>query len=757
MATTRRRRRHLKTLAILAGVLLPVGLAVAAWAVVPAWELAGKFSSRASSAPSRLYARPLAVGVDTPVSLPRLRTELEAGGYRKAEASPARPGTWVEGDGRFEIGLRGWAAAGGWRPPQRVVVEHHGGRIEGLSVDDRPVAGATLEPVQLAAWYGDHQRERRFVPLERMPEHLVLAVLAAEDAGFFGHAGVSPTSILRAIVANVRDGGASQGGSTLTQQLVKNVFLTHERTLTRKVREAILAVILDLRFDKREILEAYLNEIYLGQSGSVSLTGVGAASWVYFGKDVADLDLSEAATLAGIIPSPGPWAPTRNLDQATSRRNLVLGRLAELAWFDPASIQAAREAPLVVAEQALAARRAPWFATLAEREARDRFGIDSLADRGYVLLSTLDWADQLAAQEAVRTTLADIERRIEKPKAGAPPLEAALVSVDPTTGGVLAWVGGRDFSRSQFDRAGLAKRQVGSAFKPIVVAAAFDAGLAQPSTILRDEPLTVKVGSTTWSPRNSDGEWRGPVSVRDTLELSLNVPTARLAIQVGIAHVAALARQMGIRSTFDEVPAMALGAIELAPVELATVYATLAAGGRRPAVHGLESILAPDGNALPGVVAGGAKQVMAPETAFLVTSCLQGVLDRGTAARARRLGITARLAGKTGTTNDRRDVWFAGYAPNRATTVWVGYDDNRTTRLTGATGALPMWAAFTKAVEPPGGWSLFPQPPKITTATIDPTTGELASDRCEFRQAEVFRDDLAPSVECREHARRRWF
>ncbi len=732
--------------------LLGVG---AIWTIAPFWELASRLGQRTSTAPSRLFARPLALGVERPLELARLRTELEALAYRQVEGDAALPsGTWREQAGMIEVSQRGWATTSGYRPPQGLVIRHQKGQITGLEIDGRPTPGASLEPVQLAAWYGPHQRERRFVPLERMPEHLVLAVLAAEDAGFFEHAGVSPTGILRALLANARGREMRQGGSTLTQQLVKNVFLTHERTVGRKVREALLAVILDLRYDKRDILEAYLNEIYLGQSGSVSLIGVGAASWVYFGKEVAALDLGEAATLAGIIPSPGPWAPTRALETATARRNLVLDRLAELAWLDEATITAARTQPLVAAEQPLAARRAPWFAALAEREARERYGVEALADTGFTVLSTLDWGDQLAAQTAVREGLAELERRLQKPKADEGPLQSALVSLDPATGGILAWVGGRDFNRSQFDRAGLARRQIGSAFKPIVVAAAFEAGLAQPATILDDAPFTHGSGRTSWSPRNSDGTFRGPVTVRETLEHSLNVPTARLALDAGIPAVAALARQMGIRSPLEEVPALALGTAEITPLELASVYATLAAGGRRPAIHGIAAILGADGTPLPGSVAGGAKQVMAAETAFLVTSCLQGVLDRGTGASARRLGVEGRLAGKTGTTNDRRDAWFAGYSPTRATAVWVGYDDNRTMRATGTTGALPIWSRFVKAVKPAGGWPLFPQPPKISSPMIDPTTGELASSRCPERRPELFRSDLAPRRICSRHSGR---
>lgn len=753
----RRRRRRLlrRLLAVLGGAVL-LAVVVAIWAIAPFWELAGRLEASGSSAPSRLFARPLPLSVDTPFDASRLRLELDALAYRAVEEPGAlAPGSWTEGGGITQIALRGWTAPGGFRGPQTLALHHRKGRLTAIEIDGRAAPAATLEPVQLAAWYGDDQRERRFVPLERMPEDLVLAVLAAEDAGFFDHAGVSPTGIVRALLANLRGGALQQGGSTLTQQLVKNVYLTHERTVTRKVREALLAVILDLRYDKSAILEAYLNEIYLGQSGPVSLIGVGAAAWVYFGKDVSELSLGESATLAGIIPSPGSWAPTRHPESARARRDLVLGRLAELGWLDQEAITAARSAPLAVSEQPLAARRAPWFAALAEREARERFGIERLADAGYLVMSTLDWGDQVAAQRAVRDGLADVERRIEKPKAGSPPLEAALVSLDPASGGVLAWVGGRDWARSQFDRAGLARRQVGSAFKPIVFAAAFEAGIAQPATLLRDEPFTLRVGSARWSPRNSDGQFRGSVSARTVLERSLNVPTARLSVEVGIPAVAALARQMGIRSALVEVPALALGAAEIAPLELAAVYATLAAGGRRPPAHAITAVLTSDGQALPGTVPGGAKQVMAPETAFLVSSCLQGVLDGGTAARVRRLGVEGRLAGKTGTTNDRRDVWFAGYAPSRASVVWVGYDDNRTTRLTGSTGALPIWAAFTKQVEPAGGWSLFPQPPRIATATIDPATGGLATENCPTRQAEVYREDLVPRVECPLHPRRR--
>jgi membrane peptidoglycan carboxypeptidase len=332
------------------------------------------------------------------------------------------------------------------------------------------------------------------------------------------------------------------------------------------------------------------------------------------------------------------------------------------------------------------------------------------------------------------------------------PLEGALLSVDPRDGAILAYVGGRSYSRSQFDRVRRARRQAGSAFKPVVYAAAFEEAVVTPATLVRDSPITVKAKGLVWKPQNYDRGFRGMVTVRTALEQSLNVPTVRLALQVGLSRVIDLAEDMGFTAKFATVPALALGAFEATPYEMAQVYATFANEGARPELHGLAAIRDRFGEAILGDDLPAPRRVMPPEASYLVTSILQGAMDHGTASPARGHGVRDRLAGKTGTTNDRRDNWFAGYSPDRVTVVWVGYDDNARTRLSGARAALPIWSRFTAAVRPIGGYLPFTPPRGIVTLTVDPTTGQIATEACPHRVSEVFPEWQAPTEPCRLHS-----
>ncbi len=565
------------------------------------------------------------------------------------------------------------------------------------------------DPPLIASYYGPDLRERRPVALDELPEEVTLAILAAEDAYFLEHSGFSLVGTLRAAWVNLRARKVRQGGSTLTQQLVKNLYLTQRRTLMRKLQEVVLAVFLEQRYPKHEILQTYLNEIYWGRSGSVDLMGIGAAAWAYFGKHPSRLDLAESALLAGIIRSPASLSPLVDPVAARERRNFVLGRLAQLEWLARDRLETASRRP-VPTRQPLVARRAPYFAAAAEAEARRRFGIDELADAGYVRQSTLSLSDQTHAEQAVRQEIATLEEKWRQDREAGAPLEAALISVDPATGGIRAYVGGRNFARSQFDRVALARRQAGSAFKPIVYATAFADGKANPTTLLNDAPFSKWSGGREWKPRNSDGKYRGLISARAALEQSLNVPTARLALDVGLERIVDTARRMGITGRLDPYPALALGAMEVSPLEMASVYATLAAGGLRPELHGLTSVADRFGAEVAGRPLASPERVLSEDVAWMVNEVLQGVLDRGTAKSVRRQGFEDPVAGKTGTTNNRRDSWFAGYSPERMSLVWVGYDDNSKTLLSGARAALPIWLSFTTSVRPVAGYAGFDRP-----------------------------------------------
>jgi penicillin-binding protein 1B len=717
------------------------------------WKLSRQFPGAPYRQPSRLYAAATRLAPGTAVSPAELVEELEAADYTEVKWPAAvPPGTFRRAEDRILVNLRRFRTSEGWDGNAPAEVRFDGGRVTRLLVAGRPASSVTLEPPLLASYYGPEVEERRPVVLDDLPEPVMRAVLAAEDDSFFLHPGVSPTGIARALWVNLRGGETQQGGSTITQQLVKNVYLSSERTLARKAKEAVISVLVEARYGKRAILEAYLNEIYWGRSGPANLIGFGAAARAYFGKDAAALTLEEAATLAGMIQAPNDYSPVENPAEALARRNWVLQRMGELGWVSPERVRQAVAAPLATSPQRVVPRRlASYFADAMIAEAEERFEIDELDAGGYLLFSTLRWRDQKEAEAAVAKGLTTLGKGWEKGRKGEGPLQAALVSVDPRDGSVLAWVGGRDYGKSQFDRVAQAHRQVGSAFKPVIFAAAFEEAVASPATLLKDSPITVKVGNKSWRPQNYDRGYRGWVTARTALEQSLNIPAVRLSLQVGLHNLADLAADLGISGRFEPVPATALGSLEATPREMAAVYSTFASGGLRPPVHGLGAVLEPDGEPILDDGLPSPRRVLPPHAAYMVTSVLQGALDRGTAAGARGQGVKGRLAGKTGTTNDRRDNWFAGYSPDRVTVVWVGYDDNSRTRLSGARAALPIWSRFTAAVRPPGGYSDFVPPPGIVRATIDPVTGQLATPYCPNQLEDVFPEWQVPGEACRRH------
>ncbi len=768
-----------RRLLLVLGALAVVFLAGAALVIKPFWRLTSQFDDITYRQPSRLYARPPRLATGDRLDVDRVVSELRSEGYREGSGLPLPPGRYLRGKGELIVHLRRFPALGesdGGLVEARFTGERgntdekdgkdeqekkkntdkeestveRSGRISALLLNGQKAASVLLEPALLASYYGDDFKERRPVAMSDVPQDLVNAVLAAEDDSFFRHSGISVSGIARAAWVDVRGHGIRQGGSTLTQQLVKNLYLTQERTVTRKLQEILLTMLLEVRYGKKQILEAYLNEIYLGASSGVNVMGVGAAAHAYFGKDVNQLDLGEAALLAGMISAPGVFSPAEHPARAKERRDWVLGRMAKLELADPAQVERAIAAPIVLAAEPIVRRRTPHFADTVAQEAERRYGITDLADGGYTLLSTLDLHDQLLAQKSVDSGLATLEKSWQKGHKGEP-LEAALVSVDPRTGGILAYVGGRNYGRSQFDRAGQAHRQPGSAFKPIVYAAAFEGHQAMPASFIEDAPLTVQAGGRTWSPKNDDGSFHGWVSVRTALEHSYNPASARLALDVGLPKIVTLAHRMGIETQLEPYPSTALGATAVTPLELLDVYATLARGGVRPYLHGLQAVRDRHGKEVAGTPLPKEERVLSPQTAFLVTSVLQGVIDRGTGRGVRSAGVEGELAGKTGTTNDQRDAWFAGYSPERASLVWVGYDDNSPTALSGARGAVPIWGHFMAAVHPAGGYSTFPQPAGIQTAVIDPTTGLLATEYCPTVLTEVYLEGQLPTELCNRH------
>jgi penicillin-binding protein 1B len=687
------------------------------------------------------------VRVDLPAILARLR-------YRETPGVPAAPGEFRRLGTGWEIYLRA-VRRGASQPAQRVRLEVHNDRISRITRNGKPVGTVVLEPEILTSADDVPGEEVRPIRLGDVPRALRNAVLAAEDHRFFEHRGLDPFGLARALWVNVRAGRVVQGGSTITQQLVKSRLLTQERTLGRKLREAWLAWLIEWRYDKAEILEAYLNEIYLGHRAGIGVRGVGAAARAHLGKEVHELTLADAALLAGMIRAPNSTSPLLDRRRAAERRDAVLARMRELGLITEAEHDRARAEPIRPRPAAAAApgQTAPYFTDHARREAESRLE-GGLGGRPVEIVTTLDLTLQRLAEAAVARGLDRLETRrphLRTQEAGDR-LQAALVAIDTRTGQIRAMVGGRDYHTSQFNRATLAARQPGSAFKPFVYLAALRhrgnrRPRLTPASLVEDSPVTLTVKGRTWSPRNYDDRYEGRVTVRRALEASLNAATVRVAEATGLPAVVATATALGIRSEMAPVPALALGAFEVSPLELAGAYLPLASAGWRRETFSVATVQARDGRQLLAAPGNHAERVISAAEAYLLTSLLEGVVRTGTAAGAVDLPA---VAGKTGTTNEGHDAWFVGYSSTLLTLVWTGFDSGRSPGLTGTQAALPIWTDFMRRaldVYPAPGFTV---PEGISAASIDPTTGKLATPSCPLTAREVFLSGTEPQP-CDEH------
>jgi len=712
-----------------------------------------RFEGRRFVVPSKVYsaASVLYPGLDW--QRIDLRGWLERLGYRERPgAAELAPGYFDWRPGELRVHLRAFEHPLRPEPERDLVLRLGAGVIR--NIVDRSTGEAVdvvvLEPEPVSAFYGSQREQRDLVTLDDVPRHLVQAILAVEDRRFEQHHGVDLRRIVGAFLANLRAGRITQGASTLTQQLVKNFFLTPERTLSRKAKEAAMALIVEARYDKPAILEAYLNEIYLGQRGSTAVHGVGEAARLYFGKSASDLSLSESALIAAIIQSPNGISPYRHPERARARRNLVLDLMYDQGFVDARSLASAKAETLQVAVVTPESGESRYFIDVLSRQLPEVYDDRVLASEGLKIYSTLDPRMQRAAARALREGLARLEKLSAGSSAGQP-LQGCILALRPQTGEVLALVGGRAYSESQFNRCTQARRQVGSVFKPFVYVAALapvNGPVITLASRLDDSPIEIPTRDGFWRPENYDHEYRGPVSVREAIERSLNVPAARLGQQVGIERVAAMAHALGITSPLPRVPSLALGTAEMSPLEVARAYATLANGGRRSTPRTFVDVvqaagLAHEHNPLLGPV-----RAVDPATAYLATSLLQGVIARGTAARVSEEGMSGAIAGKTGTTDDEYDLWFVGFTPELVAVVWVGYDEPRTVGVPSSRGALPIWTSFMQEVVGTRVRGAFPRPDEIEELEIDPESGALALRGCDRAEKEIFIRGTEPETTC---------
>lgn len=749
------RRRWLVRLALVALLaLIPASLYVA----YLGREISRTFEGLLWTFPTRVYSAPLQVRLGAAMGPARIRTHLDLGLYAKVSAEPATPGQYRSTGNGLEIFVREFAAADRQWPKRRIKVQFRDGRVALIQdIDtDRSLAQIDLEPVPVAYLYGESHEERTILPLSAYPKSLTDAILAAEDQRFYAHHGVDPIGILRALFEDIRSGSLAQGGSTITQQTVKNIYLTRERKFGRKLKEALMAVILEARYPKDRILEVYMNEVYLGQRGGTAICGFGEASRFYFSKEAADLDIAESAMLAGVIRAPSATNPIAHPDRAAVRKNAVIQQMLDMGRLTPEQAKRATATMPAIAKGGTSGPRARYFSDEVRREIEAEIPEAQRTSDGLRIITTLDPWLQKRAESAIEQGLA----RLEKDRPGlvrkrGGPIEACLIALRPGTGEILALVGGRDYGESQFNRITQAQRQPGSLFKPFVYATGFEKGREDtgepftPATVLEDEPLSLQIAGKEWTPQNYDEEFRGRVTARQALEGSLNVPTVRAALAIGVERIVEVGQAAGMGKDLKAYPSIALGAQEVVPMDAAAAFATFASGGRRPRPYAVTSISDAQGKLL----ASGAPQattVLSPQAAYLTLDLLRGVIDRGTAAALREHGLTGDFAGKTGTTNDKRDAWFVGFRPDLLVLVWVGFDDGSETHMTGAQGALPIWEGFMRGAGEFGTELTFDRPGGIVLASIDPTTGGLATDRCPEAIDEIFIDGQLPA-ECPDH------
>jgi penicillin-binding protein 1B len=648
-----------------------------------------QFEGRRWTLPAQVYAAPLELYAGLALSSAELERELQGLHYRRA-AGIDQPGTYRVTGERIDVALRAARFADETRPASLLSITMGAGGLQSLrdgAGHDVPVL--RLEPLLIGSIFPIHGEDRIIVTPQEVPPMLPAALKAVEDRKFDTHHGVDPVAMLRALWVNVRARQIEQGASTLTQQLVRSYFLNSRQTLSRKLKEAVMAIALDAHFTKTDLMNAYINEIFLGQDGTRAIHGFGLASQFYFGKPLAELDLSEVALLVAIVRGPSYYDPRRHPDRVRLRRDLVLKVMADQGIISAPQASAAAQRPLGVSSRPAGAYY-PAYLDFVRRTLRRDYRDEDLTQAGLAVYTSLEPRVQDEAERSLERELERLDRVHREPHGR---LEGAVVVTAPQSGDVIAIVGGRDVGYDGFNRALDAKRSMGSLVKPFIYLTALESGHYNAATIVQDAPVDVKlVNGTHWRPENFTRQLYGPVPVVRALSESLNLATVGVGLSVGIGKVAQTLQRFGLPQAPAPVPAILLGAVDVTPVEAAQLFNGLANGGFRNPLRAVRAVISQDGKtvkAFPLQVT----QVASPEVVYQIDRMMVHVMDHGTGRPARALlppGLV--VAGKSGTSSDYRDSWFAGFSGSHVAVVWIGYDNDQPTGFTGSAGALPVWA-----------------------------------------------------------------
>ncbi|GIU06903.1 MULTISPECIES: penicillin-binding protein 1B [unclassified Shewanella] len=724
---------------------LVVAVAVASYGIYLDQIIARKFEGQKWHLPAQVFSRSMALYPGAAVSHGQLMSELKLLGYRKV-ANPRQVGEFSASKTKIDLWRRPFLHPQGDQVEQRVMITFDSNGVVSVArnSDKRQLAVFHLEPVLLDRIITGDGEDRLFVPTKELPKSIVNALILVEDRSFYQHHGVNPFAILRAAMVNISAGRTVQGGSTLTQQLAKNFFLSSERSITRKVREALMAIIIDFRYEKDEILEAYLNEVYMGQDKARGVHGMGLASQFYFGRPIAELTVPQQAFLVAVIKGPSYYNPWRYPERAQERRDLVLRLLMEAGDLNVAQYQAAVESPLGLRKANKPVhQKLPAFFSVVKHELASRYGDALLQQSGVKVYTTLDPMAQEAAEKAVEKTLKQLGKNDES-------LQVGMVLTDKYSAGIAAMVGDKVPSYQGFNRAVEIRRPIGSLIKPFVYATALNQGeqynLVSP---LKDQPITLKNGQgKTWSPQNVDKQFRGQVPLLTAFKKSMNVPTVNLGMAIGVSSVATTLDKAGWREKIPEYPSMLLGAVNGSPLMVAQVFQTIADDGRYRHLNSVTTVL--DSNNQPLTASRPqASQAIPSASNYLVKYAMTQVVESGTAKRLGSSYPYVTLAGKTGTSNDSRDSWFAGFDERNVAAIWVGRDDNGKTGLYGSSGAMAVYQAFLSNRAP---LSLRMAPVDgVVQGYFEANTGKAEEPQCaNVVKVPALRESYQPAVNCDE-------